>query len=266
VKKSREMHDLGLISLMIAGLVLTAGCHRGAGIQQAATDPMADKKAAADSIPEADKNYAQRADLAKVRTAVALLRQARTMDYGNFEVAWKLARADYYLGTHTTDQEADNAFREGIEAGKFAVQLQGGRPEGHFWLGANYGGSAQISTLAGLSSVEDIRHEMEEVLKIDHTFQGGSAYLALGQLYLEAPKVLGGDSAKAIDLLTQGVKVAPDNALLKVYLAEAYHTAGRDAEARKQVDDLMAMTPSQDYLPEYKEAVEKSKKLLEKMR
>ena len=50
-------------------------------------------------------------------------------------------------------------------AGKAAVQLQPNKPEGHFWLGANYGGTAAHSTLANLSSFQDIKGEMEAVLK-----------------------------------------------------------------------------------------------------
>jgi tetratricopeptide (TPR) repeat protein len=251
---------IGIFLLLFSGV----SCRKTAAVDPATVD-LGDAKAAADSISEGDKLYAQREDLSKVRAAVTALRQARTADYGNFEAAWKLARADYYLGSHATDQEADDAFREGIEAGKLAIQLQPNRPEGHFWLGANYGGSAERSTLAGLSSVEDIRREMEAVIKIDETFQNGSAYMGLGQLYLQTPKVLGGDTGKAIDYFLKAQRIGPTNSLVKLHLAEAYHVAGRDAEAKKEINQLLAMTPSPDYLPEHKETVEKGKKLLEKL-
>lgn len=226
----------------------------------------ADKSLAAEKISEADQLYSQREDLSKVRLGVALLRQARTADYGSYEISWKLARICYYLGAHTEDsRERDEAFREGTEAGKTAVQLDGEKPEGHFWLGANYGGSAEHSTLAGLSNIEDIRREMETVLKIDERFQGGSAYMALGQLYLQAPRLFGGDARKALEYLEKGLKVGSDNALLRLHLAEAYHEVNRNAEARKQIDVLLKMTPDPDYLPEHKEAVDKAKKLLQKI-
>jgi tetratricopeptide (TPR) repeat protein len=225
-----------------------------------------DKTESAQSIAEADQLYAQREDLSKVRLGVAVLRQARTADYGSYEAAWKLARMSYYLGSHTDNQrERDDAFREGTEAGKIAVQLSSDRPEGHFWLGANYGGSAEHSTLAGLANIEDIRREMEAVLKIDEQFESGSAYMALGQLYLQAPRLLGGDYKKALEYLEKGLKFGSENALLRLRLAEAYHQANRNAEARRHVDVLFKMTPHPDYLPEHKEAVEKAKKLLEKM-
>ena len=170
------------------------------------------------------------------------------------------------MGDRTdNDDEQDDMFREGTEAGKAAIQLQPDKPEGHFWLGANYGGTAANSTLASLSSIKDIRGEMEAVLKIDESYQGYSAYLGLGRLYLQAPRMLGGDSEKAIEYLQKGVKLNPAHALMRFHLAEAYEAKNRDAEAKKQLDALMAMTPDPKYIAEHKHAVEQAKKLLEKI-
>ena len=256
---------------VITGLVLqlsligVLSCRGGpSGAQPATADR--DEGAAKQRIAEAEELYRQRDDLAKVRLGVALLRQARIADYGSYEAAWKSAKFNYYLAAHTDDErEREAAFREGIDTGKIAVQLQADKPDGHFWLAANYGGSAEHSTLAGISSVEDIRREMETVLKIDEGYQGGSAYMGLGQLYLQAPRIMGGDYLKAIQYLEKGLKVGGDNAFLRLQLAEAYHAAKRDGDARKQIQFIQSMTPNPDYLPEYKEAVEKAKKLEEKI-
>jgi hypothetical protein len=256
-KYERILHLL--LFLMIVGTGLSCG-------NQVSNDPKTvesdDKAVAGQKIGEADQLYALREDLSKVRLGIAHLRQARIADYGNYEAAWKLAMFDYYLGAHTSDErERDAAFREGIDSGKIAVQLQENKPDGHFWLGANYGGSAEHSTLAGLANVEDIRGEMERVTKLDEAYQGGSTYLALGQLYLQAPRVLGGDHQKAVQLLEKGLRFGDNNALLRLKLAEAYYAANRDADARKQIDFILKMTPDPNYLPEYKEAVEKAKEL-----
>ena len=156
-------------------------------------------------------------------------------------------------------------FREGIEAGKGAVQLQPNKPEGHFWLGANYGGRAAHSTLSNLSSFQDIKGEMEAVLKLDESYQGYSAYLGLGRLYLQAPKVMGGDVKKAIEYMEKGVKLNPNNTVMRFHLAEAYETDKRNAEAKKQIETIMSATPDPKYVAEHKVAVERSKKLLEKI-
>jgi tetratricopeptide (TPR) repeat protein len=243
----------------------------GAACDQAATDTgpkidHGDAKMAAERIAEADALYEGREDLQKARVAVVSLRQARTADYGNYEAAWKLARASFFVGDRTdNNSERDDLFREGTEAGKAAVLLQPDKPEGHFWLGANYGGSAAHSTIANLSSFQDIKREMEAVLKIDESFQGYSAYLGLGRLYLQAPTVLGGDTDKAIEYLQKGIKANPNHGLMRFHLAEAYESNNRDAEAKKQIEALMALTPDPKHTAEHKDAVEKAKKLLEKI-
>jgi tetratricopeptide (TPR) repeat protein len=243
----------------------------GVACERAATDSApkvdaGDAKLAADRIAEADTLYEGREDLTKARVAVASLRQARIADYGHYEAAWKLARAAFFVGDRTdNDSERDDMFREGTEAGKAAVQLQPDKPEGHFWLGANYGGNAAHSTIANLSSFQDIKREMETVLKLDEGYQGYSAYLGLGRLYLQAPRVLGGDSEKAIQYLEKGVKLNPNHGLMRFHLAQAYYANNRDAEAKKQIQALMAVTPDPKYAAEHKDAIEKGKKLLAKI-
>lgn len=218
---------------------------------------------AADLIPRADKLYAQRGDLNLVREALALLRRARTLDFQNYDAAWRLARANYVLGAHTKDEkERDNAFHEGIEAGEAAVKLQDSKPEGHFWLGANMGGRAQVSVLSGAADAGDIRREMETVIRIDEKFEFGSAYMVLGQVDLELPRMMGGDPAEAVKNLEKGLQFGADNALLRLRLAEGYLATGRKEDARKQLDTLISMKPHPDYLPEHQEAVEEARKLL----
>ena len=225
-----------------------------------------DAKVATEKLAEAEPLYEGRDDMTKARVAVTALRQAHTADYSNYEAAWKLARAAFYVGDRTdNDTERDNMFREGTDAGKAAVQLQPGKPEGHFWLGANYGGTAAHSTLSNLSSFQDIKGEMEAVVKIDESYQGYSAYLGLGRLYLRAPKVLGGDVGKAIEYLQKGLKANPNNTVMRYELAEAYAANNRDAEAKKQIETILAATPDPKYVAEHKDAIEKAKKLQQKL-
>ena len=265
LKKSQQKLRSAVLGFAVFSIAFSGfGCDRGA--PEASLTGANDAKMAADRIAEAESLWEGREDMAKARVAVAALRQARTVDNASYEAAWKLARASFYVGDHTDNgDERDDMFREGTDAGKAAVQLQPNKPEGHFWLGANYGGSAAHSTIANLSSFQDIKTEMEAVLKIDEAYQGYSAYLGLGRLYLQAPRVLGGDSAKAIEYLEKGVKLNPNHSLMRFHLAEAYQSNNRDAEAKKQIETIMTTTPDPKYMAEHKEAVEKSKKLLERI-
>jgi tetratricopeptide (TPR) repeat protein len=107
---------------------------------------------------------------------------------------------------------------------------------------------------------------MEAVLKIDEGYQAGSAYMVLGQVYLEAPRMFGGDTQKALEYLEKGLRFGPDNSLLRLHLATAYSELNRKEDARKQIDYLLAMKPAPGYEPEHEEAVAKGKKLQEKLK
>jgi tetratricopeptide (TPR) repeat protein len=263
LKKSQEKLRSALIGCAVFSIAFSgAGCNSG-GAETTSLGGENDARMAANRIAEAEPLWEAREDLTKARVAVATLRQARTADYGNYEAAWKLARASFYVGDHTdNDNERDKMFREGTEAGKAAVKLDPDKPDGHFWLGANYGGAAAHSTIANLSSFTDIRTEMEAVLKIDESYQGYSAYLGLGRLYLQAPRVLGGDTSKAIEYLEKGVRLNPKHSLMRYHLAEALESNNRDAEAKKQIETLLAVTPDPKYTAEHSTAVQKAKKLL----
>jgi hypothetical protein len=222
---------------------------------------------AAEAIAEADQLYTGRADLVKVRRGIVALRQAQAEDQANYDLAWRLAKFNYYLGAHSPDPtERDKAFHDGVEAGMLAVKLQDSKPDGHFWLGANYGGKAQTSMLSGLSEIDDIKREMETVIKLDEKYQSGSAYMVLGQVYLEAPGLLGGDTQKAIAYLEKGLRFGADNSLLRAHLAAAYAEAHRNDDERKQIDALLAMKPAPGFEPEHNEALAEVKKLQEKIK
>lgn len=201
----------------------------------------------------------------QLREGIVSLRQAVTIDPGNYDAQWQLAKFNYYLATHTDkNDERKKAFDEGIQAGKDAIALQPGKPDGHFWLGAVYGAAAERSILEGLASVNDIRHEMETVLQLDEGYQDGSAYMVLGLVYLNEPAIAGGDPKKAVELMEKGLHFGDGNAFLHLHLAEAYLKVGRPADARRQIDTIIAMKPDQDYLPEYNEALAAAHQLSEK--
>jgi len=268
LKKSQQKLRSALIGCAVFSIAFSGfGCDSSAPATGASLNGGSDAKMAASRIAEAESLWEGRDDLQKARVAVASLRQARTADYNSYEAAWKLARAAFYVGDHTDDDsEQDDMFREGTEAGKVAVQLEPNKADGHFWLGANYGGTAAHSTIANLSSFNDIKTEMDAVLKIDESYEGYSAYLGLGRLYLQAPRVLGGDTSKAIEYLEKGVKLSPNNSLMRYHLAEALEANNRDAEAKKQLETLIgATTPDPKYMAEHNTALTKGKKLMEKI-
>src|SRR4051794_30201380 len=122
LSKSREkLRSLMIVSATVSLVLSGVACHRSPPSSQTAVDT-GDARAASDRIAEAEALYEGREDLNKARVAVAALRQAQTADYGNYEAAWKLSRAAFYVADHTdNDSEREDMFREGIDAGKAAI-------------------------------------------------------------------------------------------------------------------------------------------------
>jgi Tfp pilus assembly protein PilF len=247
--------------LVASFFFVVASCSSHSNVEE----PANDKESATVYIAQADQLYAQREDILRMRQGVVLLRQAYAADPGSYDAAWRLAKFNYYLATHTDGDERDKAFRDGIEAGKSAIRLQGNRPEGHFWLGANYGGSLERATIFGIATVEDVRNEMQTVLKLDEGYQNGSAYMVLGLVALKTPRLLGGDRQKAVAEMEKGLRFGETNALLRLHLAEAYQAVGRSEDARQQLNVINNMTPDPNYMPEHKEALAEARQLLEKL-
>jgi len=247
---------------LICLLLIATSCNQGTPKES----PVADSASAAEDIASADQLYGQREDLMQLRRAIVSLRQALTKDPGSYDAAWKLSKFNYYLAMHTDNsKERDDAFQAGIDAGKTAVQQQNEKPDGHFWLGANYGGAAEHSTIQGLSTVNDIRNEMQTVLRLNEGYQDGSAYMVLGLVDLNAPDIIGGDPKRAVEEMEKGLRFGEPNAFLHLHLAEAYKKVGRNDDARKELKKILSMTPDQNYLPEYKEATAAAQKLLDQI-
>ncbi|MDT4897180.1 MAG: hypothetical protein QOH25_2257 [Acidobacteriota bacterium] len=258
-KRSRFQRLCFPLAVAVAGFALSA-CSSRPEVQEAAQD----KAQAVELVAQADKLYPERADLQRTREGILLLARALAADSASFDAAWRLARLNYFLGAHTKDEtERERAYDKGVEAGRRAVKLQEGKPEGHFWLGANLGGQAQTSSLSGLGAIDEIRAEMEKVIRLDESFQSGSAYMALGQVDLEAPRMFGGDARRAVEVLEKNLRFGKDNVLYRLRLAQAYLAVNRKEDARRELNAILGMTPNPEYIPEYNDAVSEAHKLLD---
>ncbi len=191
---------------------------------------------------------------------------ARNPDQRNYEIEWKFAKYSYFLGKiEPVERDAIAVFEKGRDAAKIASRVDQSKPDGHFWYAANLGELARISPVTvGIKSVDDIREAINASITIDPAYQNGSGYDALGQLEMATRTLKGGTIAKAIEFYEKGLEVSPDNANIRLHLAEAYLAAKKDADAKKQLNALFALIPDPVYEPEHKVAVEKGKALLSK--
>jgi tetratricopeptide (TPR) repeat protein len=202
-------------------------------------------------VYQADNYYQARRDLNNVRKGISILQAAVSRNPNDYEAWWRIAEYDSFLARHSGGKQQKAILREGIEAGKRAETLQSGRPEGHFWTGANEGLLAENSSVwTGLRLINPVRDEMQIVMKIDANYQQDGAERILGRLYYEAPFFKGGDKQLSIRLLQDCLKRYPDNSLTLLYLADSYMAVGRREEARKMLNRLLSLCPDPIYEPE----------------
>lgn len=215
-------------------------------------------------IAETDKLFDQRQDVAKLREAIANLMKARRQNAKSFDVEWRLAKYNYYLGRHTPDvNERNKAFEDGKDFGKFAMKTEPNKPDGHFWFAANLGEQANRNPIiVGSGSIGDIRTAMNKVIELQPNYEMASAYDVLGQLEI-GTKLLGGSVEKAAEYFEKGIELEKLNGEMRVHLAEAYLTLDRRADAKKQLEYVINMKPNPAFLPEYAQQVDRAKKLLE---
>jgi tetratricopeptide (TPR) repeat protein len=219
--------------------------------------------AAPGSAQTADDLYADRANLASARRAADSWSAAVTANPADFDSAWKLARADYWLGGHAPESERRMFYEQGVEAARKAIAIDANKPEGHFWAAANMGALAESFGLrAGLKYRKPIKSELEIVLRLDPAFQDGSADRALGRWYHKVPGFFGGSHEKAEQHLKAALKYKPDSTVTHYFLAELYKDDGRLAEARAEIQAVLNAPVDPRWAPEDEDYKARARRLL----
>lgn len=221
-----------------------------------------------DPIARADELFAGRDNADNLKQAVLLMEQLTAREPSNYEAWWRLARVRYYIGDREKDQtKKTRLFQSGVEAAKKAVVSDEKRVEGHFWFAANEGEYADLKgALQSLGLVKTIRKEFEAALAVNPAYENGAIYSALGQIDLSLPRLVGGNERRGIEKLEEGLKVGPNNAELKVTLAEVYQKKGRRDEARKLAESVLSVNDPARSPMELEELRTKARALLEKVK
>lgn len=221
-----------------------------------------------DPASRADELFAARDYADNLKQGVSLMEQLTAREPSNYEAWWRLARLRYYLGDREKDQtKKTRLFQAGVDAGKKAVALDGTRVEGHFWFAANEGEYADLKgALQSLGLVKTIRKEFEAALAINPAYENGAIYSALGQIDWNLPRLLGGNERRGIERLEEGLKVGPNNAELKVTLAEIYLKKGRRDEAKRLVESVLSVNDQARSPIEMEELRAKARTLLDKLK
>ena len=210
-----------------------------------------------------DALYREREDMARAQRAVEIWTSRLAGNARDFESAWKLARAQYWLGTQGPMDGRRAALERGTEAGRTASTIEPARPEGYFWMAANMGALAESYGLRqGIKYRGPIKDALEKVLMIDPAFQKGSPDRALGRWYFKVPGLFGGNKKKSEEYLRKSLTYDPNSAASHYFLAETLLDMDRKEDARAELQKVIDAPLDPDWTPEDRDFKEKARRLL----
>jgi tetratricopeptide (TPR) repeat protein len=214
-----------------------------------------------------DALYRERSSLTKAREAAAIWTDRLAKNPKDFDAAWKLARATYWLGGHEDPAARRAALERGVEAGRQASVLEPARPEGYFWMAASMGSLAEsFGVRQGLKYRTPIREALEKVLQIDPAYQNGSADRALGRWYYKVPGLFGGSKKKSEEHLRKSLTYDQNSNASRFFLAETLFELDRKAEAIAELQKVVDGPVNPEWAPEDREFKQQAAERLQKER
>ena len=212
--------------------------------------------------------YKDRENLASARKATEIWASRLQANPRDFESAFKLAQARYWLGTNgLPEAERKAALEAGIAAARSAIAVTANRPEGHFWLAANMGALAESFGLRqGIRYRGQIKDALLMTLKLDPGFLQGSADRALGRWYYKVPGLFGGSNRRSEEHLRKALTYNPNSVISHIFLADTLADMGRKEEARKQYQAAIDAPFDPDWAPEDRRFKETAKRALRDLR
>jgi tetratricopeptide (TPR) repeat protein len=131
------------------------------------------------------------------------------------------------------------AYDQGREAAKRAIELDPRNAAAHFWYGTNTGRWGQTKgVLRSLFLLPSVREAIQTVLELDPGYV--AVYSLAGNVYYEVPGLFGGDLDKAEEMFRKGLQLDPRFTGMRVGLARTLIKRGRIAEARRELEAVLA--------------------------
>ncbi len=164
------------------------------------------------------------------------------------EALWKLLRAYYFKGNYTTKDNKDKKkfFTKGVKLGEKYLHEFPESAEIHCWLGILWGylGEVHSNLTAARKGVPGkVKYYAERTIALDEICLDGGGYRMLGRLYFKVPKIPifmnWPSKKKALEYLEKAHKIAPENMLNKLYLAEALLAKNQKERAQELLQEIL---------------------------
>ena len=263
--------------LLVASLGFISGCGGDRKTQYVKSSGDQQVTPEQQLLLDAEAAWAQRADVAQLKIALAKWEEYSAVDPNNGEILGMLARGYYLLGNGHMTEEADmlaafdkgaafgergmatnDAFRACVEAGakdyKCLEHMTVADIAQTYWVYATVG---KWSATKGFTYIVKNKSKLKAladwVQATDPEYFHGAGDRLLGTYYAKAPAAFGGDLGLSKLHFDASLALAPDYLGTKVLMAQYYATKMQDKDLFKQLcDEVIAADPASipDLVPE----------------
>jgi hypothetical protein len=176
----------------------------------------------------------------------------------------KLCETLFWLGFYSdTKEQKEEYFSDGAEQGKKAAAKFPESAGANFWYAMN---TALYSVTKGimksLFSAPIIRKHGQKALELNEDYFFGGPLRLTGRSYHKAP---GGSLDKAIENLEKAVSKHGDFLHNQIFLADAYLSKGRKADAKKLLDGIVGAREPEHYRKMFHMLQTEAKELLSRI-
>ena len=138
----------------------------------------------------------------------------------------------------TRDQKLA-AYDQGREAARRAVELEPKNTLAHLFFAINTARWGQTNGIVrSITLLPTVKEEIRIMLELDPSRP--TVYALAGNVYLEVPRLLGGDLERAEAMFRKGLELDPRFTGNRVGLAKVLIKQGRTPEARRELETVLA--------------------------
>jgi len=236
--------------LAVAYVSLLAIAPRVPASVSAADDPLG-------TVVEAARKTHDEKQLQSVKTQ---LEQKIAQDSSHADSYLELARVHEYLmdvyEMRKDKKAAGEAVDKAIDAAQRSIQLNNKSADTHSLLADLYGRKiAYGGMFAGAKFGPKVGEENKRAMALDD--KNPRVWASLGRQYLMAPKMFGGDVAKAIESFQKSLSVNPSQDETWIWLCKAFQKQGDKSKAREAVQRALTLNPDSPWVKETANSIDK---------
>ncbi len=219
-----------------------------------------------DLLLKGDELYARRGEPGLAAQALAKYQEALALAPGSVTAMAKTLQAMFFVGDNSpASGDKLRIFKASMELSRKVVAMHPGRVEGYYWLGVHTGSYGQArGVLKSLFLKNDIIRAMNKAIAIDGAYESGGAYCVLGRLYFKVPGLFGGSNKKSRRFHETCRQLAPRRSNNLLFLAETYWALDEEELAVRTLEELLAMEPDPQWVPETEKDKKEGARLLKK--